>query len=191
MIVLASSSIYRQQILKNAGLAFTSFSPNINETPQENETAEMLVERLARNKADAHKNHNDFAIGSDQVAVFNKNILGKPHTHEKAFAQLKSFSDQEVIFYTGLAVKHKNQIKSLVEKTTVKFRQLSDELIDHYLKIEKPYDCAGSFKSEGVGILLFQSIKGRDPNSLIGLPMIGLNELFIEFGVDLLLKTQK
>lgn len=189
-LTLASTSIFRQAILEKLTLPFHCVSPNVDETAIEAETAQELVSRLAIAKAQAGSKLVDkgYVIGSDQVACFEKSILGKPHTHENAVAQLSQFSGNKVTFYTGLCLHHKesNQSEVLVETFNVHFKTLSEYQINQYLLAEQPYGCAGSFKSEGLGILLFKQLEGRDPNALIGLPLIGLAELFDRFNLDLL-----
>jgi len=187
-IVLASSSVYRQQLLQTLGLPFTACSPDIDESPLAGESPRELVVRLAKAKARALAD--DFPdaliIGSDQVALIDETLLTKPHTHVNAFAQLRRCSGREVEFSTGLCLLNAATgiDESLVEPFRVKFRELSDEQIDGYLKKEEPFDCAGSFKSEGLGIALFESLDGRDPNSLVGLPLIALVGLLDKMGVD-------
>ncbi len=189
-LVLASSSPYRAQLLKKLGLPFIQASPDIDESPLMGEPPEELVVRLATEKAQAlasqHPNH--LIIGSDQVACFNGQILGKPGGHQRAKEQLSAFSGHKVEFCTGLCVFNSQSKKtqtSLV-RYWVHFRTLQDAQIDTYLKKEQPYDCAGSFKSEGLGIALFAAMEGDDPNSLIGLPLIELNTLLLNEQVDAL-----
>jgi septum formation protein len=187
-ILLASSSIYRHQLLQQLGMDFECASPDIDESPLPNESARDLVARLAKEKA--HKLAQDFnnhlIIGSDQVAVFDENIIGKPHNHTQAVEQLMQFSGKEITFLTGLCLLNSqtNQYQLSVESCTVQFRDLAQHQIENYLNKEKPYDCAGSFKSEGLGIALFQSISANDPNTLIGLPLIKLTDMLIKEGVD-------
>ena len=189
-LLLASSSPYRRQLLEKLQLNFDWDKPEIDETPEEGESPEDLVLRLASVKAQAlaSKYPQHLIIGSDQVAVFNQNIIGKPGDHEKAFAQLRSFSGNKVIFYTGLCLfnPHTQTCHTHFETYQVHFRNLSDAQIENYLQREKPYDCAGSFKSESLGISLFQSLEGRDPNSLIGLPLIALVDLLEKEGIGVL-----
>ncbi len=188
-IVLASTSPFRKALLDKFQLTFSTCKPETDETPFENEQPEQLVARLAQLKAQAGaKAHpNSFVIGSDQVAVVKGVILGKPGTEEKAHQQLAMLSGQAVTFYTGLTLVSPNhEIKTIVEPFIVHFRQLSAEEITAYIKKEQPLNCAGSFKSEALGICLFDKLEGRDPNTLIGLPLIALNELFAGFGVNLL-----
>lgn len=191
-LILASTSPYRRAILDNLHLHFTTARPEIDETPRPDESAVALVERLAVEKAFAVTAPQDaFVIGSDQVAELDGQILGKPLTAERAFAQLKACSGREVTFHTGLCLRRGQTHKSLVEPFRVRFRTLQDAEILHYIEQEQPLDCAGAFKSEGLGILLFAALQGRDPNALIGLPVIALNELFREYGIDLLAHAKR
>lgn len=187
-LLLASSSIYRRQLLQKLGLAFDWASPDIDENHHPGESPTQLVHRLAEAKAhrlaSTHPNH--LIIGSDQVATLDNCILGKPHTHINAVMQLRSFRQREVTFLTGLCLFNPatTRIQTSVESYTVKFRNLSDDQIENYLQREKPYDCAGSFKSEGLGICLFEQLAGDDPNALIGLPLIALIRMLAAEGVD-------
>ncbi len=187
-ILLASSSIYRRQLLQKLGLAFEWASPDIDERHQPDESPTHLVHRLAEAKAHrlASTYPNHMIIGSDQVAVIDDQILGKPHTHTAAFAQLSSFRQRQVSFLTGLCLLNPitNRTQTSVETYKVKFRNLSDEQIENYLQREQPYDCAGSFKSEGLGICLFEQLEGDDPNILIGLPLIALTRMLANEGID-------
>ena len=180
-LILASTSPYRKQLLEKLHLPFTTDKPFVDETPIPNETAVQLVERLAIAKAQAlvSKHPNALIIGSDQVCVNNNVILGKPGNFDTAFAQLRAASNKSITFYTGLALINSTtgNTQFLVEPFTVKFRQLTDLMIKNYLEKEQPYNCAGSFKSEGYGVVLFDSLEGKDPNSLIGLPLISLIKL--------------
>jgi MAF protein len=190
-IILASSSPYRQTILKKLQIPFTCIAPNINESAVSGESISAQVERLAKMKALAiaatKTNVNSYVIGSDQLASFNGQVLGKPGDFVTAKQQLTRFSGQTVKFYTGLCLVHsaKNQLAQIVETFDVTFKHLTEEQISTYLRIEQPYDCAGSFKCEGLGIALFESLNGRDPNTLIGLPLIALIDLFNNLSVDL------
>lgn len=186
-IILASTSPFRKAILDNLGIPFTTAKPETDETPQNGETAAQLVERLAAAKAAAIKaDNNTFIIGSDQVATIDGDILGKPHTVENAIAQLSRFSGRKVTFLTGLCLKKGTTSHTIVEPFDVHFRDLTETDIRTYIEKEQPLNCAGSFKSEGLGILLFSKLSGRDPNALIGLPVIALNELFQKYNVNLL-----
>lgn len=193
-ILLASSSPYRRELLTRLGLPFGWASPNIDESPHINEGADSLVKRLSFAKAKAltaeYPNH--LIIGSDQVAVLGDQIIGKPHTYEHAFAQLRAASNKEVIFKTGLCLFNTatNEAQISLEVFRVHFRALSDEQIHHYLTIEQPFDCAGSFKYEGLGIALFTKLIGDDPNTLAGLPLIRLVDMLKDAGIDPLLLAQ-
>ena len=186
-IILASTSIYRKALLEKIHVEFKTEKPNVDETPLNNETAIQLVERLAIKKAHAitASNPNSLVIGSDQVCMNNGVILGKPHHFENAFQQLKNASGKAITFYTGLALINSKtgNIQSLVETYVVHFRELNDEMITAYLEKETPYNCAGSFKSEGYGISLFDRFEGKDPNSLVGLPLISLIKMLENEGV--------
>ena len=189
-LVLGSTSPFRKSILEKLNLAFECAKPNIDETALKNETPQALVERLAIEKAKAVAKEfpNALIIGSDQVAVCDGEILGKPHNFENGVKQLTKFSDKNVTFYTGLCVYDSFNDKSisLIEPFIVHFNQLSQTEIESYLKAEQPYNCAGSFKSEGLGICLFKKLEGDDPNSLIGLPLIKLVEILKQHGLDVL-----
>ncbi|MBL0711278.1 MAG: septum formation inhibitor Maf [Colwellia sp.] len=189
-LVLGSTSPFRKSILEKLNLPFECAKPNIDETALKDETPQSLVERLAIEKAQAvADNFTDaLIIGSDQVAVCNGEILGKPHNVENGIKQLTLFSNKAVTFYTGLCVLDSatNTIKSLIEPFVVHFNELSLTEIENYLKAEQPYNCAGSFKSEGLGICLFKKLEGDDPNTLIGLPLIKLVSLLKAHGVDVL-----
>lgn len=189
-LVLASTSPFRKQLLEKLHLPFLTEKPNINETPQQGETAQQLVERLAIEKAQAISPNvaDTLVIGSDQVCMNNGEILGKPGNFNNAFLQLKAASGKSITFYTGLALINSKtgNIQSLVEPFVVKFRELTDEMINNYLHKEEPYNCAGSFKSEGYGITLFEHFEGKDPNSLIGLPLISLIKMLENEGMQVL-----
>jgi len=190
-LYLASTSRYRQQLLAKLTDKFSCVKPDVDETPLPGEAAQELVARLALAKAQAVASTlaSGLVIGSDQVAVFNNAIIGKPHTVDKACEQLRLFSGQKVIFLTGLAVINATSgtQQVVVEPFAVHFRNLSDAEITAYVQKEQPLDCAGSFKSEGLGISLFSRLEGDDPNSLIGLPLIRLNQMLMNEGINLLL----
>lgn len=190
-ILLASSSPYRRALLTKLGLTFDWASPDIDESALKDETPDALVQRLSMEKAKtlAPAHPDKLIIGSDQVAVLGNLILGKPHTHERAFEQLREASGKVVTFKTGLCLLNAStgKVQIAVENFQVHFRELSDSQIHHYLRHEKPYDCAGSFKSEGLGIGLFSRLSGDDPNTLIGLPLIRLIEMLNNEGIDPLL----
>ncbi|RUO79417.1 Maf family protein [Pseudidiomarina taiwanensis] len=187
-IVLASTSPYRRELLEKLGLPFSTAAPDCDETPLVGEQAADLVQRLAYQKAASlqaeYPQH--LIIGSDQVAYCNGQIMGKPHTIERAQQQLRELSGQTVTFLTGLAVvdSSQSQHKVCVDRFEVKFRSLTEAEIVRYIELEQPLNCAGSFKSEGLGICLFEALHGDDPNSLIGLPLIRLLEMLRGFGVN-------
>jgi len=177
-LVLASTSPFRKEILNKLGIAFETAAPDIDESAIDNEMPEQLVRRLAELKAKAvaeiYPKH--LIIGSDQVAIIDGKILGKPHNHERAVEQLSNASGKTVRFLTGLCLY--NSATGISQTETVPFdvvfRELSASQIENYLLAEKPYNCAGSFKSEALGITLFEKLLGDDPNTLIGLPLIRL-----------------
>lgn len=186
-LVLGSTSPFRKALLEKLGIPFSTYSPEVDETPHAGETAEELVYRLSVAKARAVANDKPDAlvIGSDQVAVIDGEILGKPGSHEKAMEQLRNASGKAVVFLTGLCLLNSKTGKAQTEVVpfTVHFRELSDEQIENYLKSEEPYNCAGSFKSEALGISLFERLEGDDPNTLIGLPLIRLVRLLENEGM--------
>jgi MAF protein len=171
-------------------MEFLSVSPNVDESHLSDESAEALVQRLALDKAQAvAESHADaLIIGSDQVATIDGQILGKPGSHERAVEQLAQASGKRVNFLTGLCLLNSATGRSQVacEPFYVDFRELSSSQIDNYLRREQPYNCAGSFKSEGLGITLFQRLQGEDPASLIGLPLIRLVDMLQNEGIDVL-----
>ncbi|OZB17114.1 MAG: septum formation inhibitor Maf [Marinobacter sp. 34-60-7] len=194
-LLLASSSPYRRQLLARLGLPFQWASPNIDEAPQPGESPASLAVRLATGKAQAlaARYPGKLIIGSDQVAALpDGTLLNKPGSHERAAAQLARSSGQTVRFYTGLAVldARDSTLHSHCELFDAHFRDLTNEEIEHYLQTEQPYDCAGSFKMEGLGIALFRGLEGRDPNSLIGLPLIALIDLLRQLGLNPLTRGQ-
>lgn len=180
-LVLASTSRYRKMVLEKLGVPFKTVRPEVDETPLANETAIKLVTRLSELKARAviTEFSNALIIGSDQVAVLDEKILGKPGNYERAHEQLRLLSGNTVIFHTGLCLLNSATGTTQIEVVDYKvnFRDLSDSEIEHYLKQDEPYDSAGSFKSEGLGIALFKSMTGEDPNALIGLPLIKLTTM--------------
>ena len=177
-LVLGSSSPFRKMLLERLMVPFETSNPDIDESALDGETPIELVERLAIEKAKAvTKDHpNSLIIGSDQVALHGSDVVGKPHTHERAVEQLRSASGKKITLYTGLALVNSNtgNIQSEVVPFTVHFKQLSEHIIESYLRKEEPYNCAGSVKSEGLGIALMERFDGDDPNALIGLPLIRL-----------------
>ena len=187
-LVLGSTSPFRREILQKLDIPFSTAAPDIDESPEDQEKPQDLVQRLAELKARAvaaqYSEH--LIIGSDQVAVIDGKILGKPGSHEKAVDQLQQASGQTVNFYTGLCLFNSasGAMQSDVVPFDVVFRTLTRSEIDNYLHKEKPYHCAGSFKSEGLGIALFERLQGDDPNTLIGLPLIRLISMLKNEGVD-------
>lgn len=178
-LVLASTSAYRRQLLERFGLPFTVAGPNVDESPLPGESAVDLVQRLARSKADAvaQRHPKSLVIGSDQLALCGRDLLGKPGSGERAIAQLKSLSGQRVTFNTAVHVinTQTGADEGHLDVTTVHFRQLTDEEIKRYVSRDKPYDCAGGFKVEALGISLFSRVESQDPTGLVGLPLIWLS----------------
>ena len=189
-LVLASSSPYRRLLLQRLQLPFVCASPDIDETPLANEQVQDMTLRLANAKARAltARYPDALIIGSDQACVLDgeTGIIGKPGNFERARQQLRACSGRSVNFHTALVLlnSHTGQAHSTQDVFTVKFRQLSDAEIDRYLQLEQPYDCAGSFKAEGLGIALFDGMAGNDFHSLIGLPLISLCQLLRQNGLD-------
>lgn len=188
-LVLASTSPFRAELLQRLSLPFETFAPEIDETPLPGESPTAMVRRLTAAKADAARSYYPahLVIASDQCAVCNGDIIGKPGTHEKAVAQLSGFAGKEVRFLTGLALLNTNTGKMQLDVVPfgVWFRKLTTTQIERYLRKEQPYNCAGSFKSEGLGITLFEKMAGDDPNALIGLPLIQLTSFLLHEGVAL------
>ena len=191
-LILASTSPYRRELLKKLQLPFECAAPAVDELPLPSEPPRQLVLRLAQAKAKAlaERYPNHLIIGSDQVCVLDGKITGKPHTEENARQQLRKASGHVVTFYTGLALYNSanGHLQTECEPFDVHFRQLSDAEIANYIKKEQPLNCAGSFKSEGLGITLFDRLEGRDPNTLIGLPLIALTKMLRHEGMNPLLK---
>lgn len=189
-LVLASTSIYRAQLLSILQIPFETTAPNVDETPLAGENAKQTAERLSRLKAQAVSKNFPTAliIGSDQVALLEGQQLGKPYTHDNAVQQLRAMRGKTVDFYTALTLYNakNNTIQTEIDETKVSFRQSSDEEIERYLIKEQPYHCAGSAKSEGLGIALISRIEGNDPNALIGLPLIKLVSMLKREGVSIL-----
>ncbi len=172
------------------GLPFVCAAPNIDESPIDNETPQQLVARLAEQKAQAvaADHPNSLIIGSDQVAILDGDIIGKPGDHAHAIKQLSRASGKTVTFHTGLSLynSHTQLSQTEVVPFTVHFRELTASQIENYLQKEQPYNCAGSFKSEGLGISLFEKLEGDDPNTLIGLPLIRLIKMLENQGVKII-----
>ena len=188
-LILASTSMYRQQLLSRLALDFINAAPEIEELEKEGETPENLAKRLAEEKATAlvEKFPEHLIIGSDQVASCEGEILGKPGDFLTACQQLLRQSGRTVDFYTGVAVLNSKTGRCLTacDITQVQFRVLSDIEIQTYLNIERPFDCAGSFKAEGLGICLFEKIHSEDPTGLIGLPLIKTTSLLKAQGLKI------
>lgn len=198
-LVLGSTSRYRRELLERLGLPFEVRAPDVDETPRAGEAPPALAVRLANAKAvavavasanvGAHASVRDVVvIGSDQVADLAGRALGKPGTHERAQEQLRAMSGQTVLFHTAVAISRPatGQFWEAVDTVRVRMRVLSDQEIDTYLRLEQPYDCAGSAKVEGLGIALLDRIESDDPTSLIGLPLITVARLLREAGLDVL-----
>lgn len=189
-LVLASGSPYRRQLLDKLGLTYEWRAAKINEQAQEHELPEALALRLARQKASKLASHfpSHLIIGSDQVAVLDGEILGKPGDFKTAQRQLTAMSGKTLHFFTGLCLLNSasKQKQLCCETYSVSFRSLSQTEIANYLMREQPFDCAGSFKAEGLGISLFEKMTGDDPNTLIGLPLIALITLLKAEGVEIL-----
>ena len=183
-IVLASTSPFRRELLARLGLPFEIADPATDETALPGETPEATSLRLSEEKARAVTTHfpDALIIGSDQVACLDGRVFGKPGTHEKAVKQLQTMRGRTVNFYTGLCLLNARTGRARVRgvPTLVTFRNLSDSEIENYLYKEQPYNCAGSAKSEGLGIAIIARIEGEDPNALIGLPLIALCDLLRE-----------
>jgi MAF protein len=189
-LVLASSSPFRRALLERLEIPFDHCSPEIDEHRQPGEPADALVARLARDKARAVADRfpAHWIIGSDQVAVTaTGEILGKPGTRAHAIEQLQRLSGERVRFPTALCLydSASGDLQETVETTVVQFRELSREQIEHYVDREEPFNCAGSFRCEGLGIVLFESLEARDPNALIGLPLMALTDMLASAGLVL------
>ncbi len=189
-LVLASTSPFRRELLQRFGIAFDTASPDVDETRHAAEPPEALVRRLAEAKAravaTAYPAH--LIIGSDQVAVLDGNVLGKPGDHTNAVAQLRAASGKRVTFLTGLCLYNSAADRAQVDVVpfAVEFRTLSEAQVESYLRREQPYNCAGSFKSEGLGVTLFRGMHGDDPTALIGLPLIRLVDMLDQEGFQIL-----
>ena len=189
-IVLGSTSPFRKALLERLCIDFVCDSPDIDETPLEDEAIEQMVVRLAIKKAQAiaHRHPDSLIIGSDQSAMLNGEKLSKPGNFDNAFRQLSRASGQKITFQTGLCLLNSTtgNIQSCCVPYTVVFKVLSARTIENYLHKEEPYNCAGSFKSEGLGIALFERFEGDDPNALIGLPLIQLVNFLNNEGFSIL-----
>ena len=187
-LILASTSRYRRDLLQRLRVSFDVVSPEVDETPTPGEAPKALAERLAMAKAVAvaTKNPDAVVIGSDQVAELDGMSIGKPHTHDRAIEQLQAMSGRRVVFHTAVAVvrRDRDYARGLLAPVVVTFRSLDDAEIERYLRAEQPYDCAGSAKSEALGIALLAAIESDDPTALVGLPLIRTCTLLREAGLD-------
>ena len=187
-LILGSTSRYRRELLSRLRLAFDVQAPNVDETPEPGEAPADLAQRLALAKARevAARFPDAVVIGSDQVADLNGECIGKPGTHERAIAQLRRMSGCSVVFQTAVAVVRcaTGREATALVPVTVRFRSLTNAEIECYLRLEEPYDCAGSAKSEGLGIALLGSLESSDPTSLVGLPLIATCALLRGAGID-------
>jgi len=186
-LILASSSAYRRELLGRLHLPFEAIAPHIDETPLPGEAPEATALRLARAKAEAIAllHPGALVIGSDQVATLDGAQIGKPGDHARALAQLQTMRGREVVFHTALCLWDGRDGSAQVENVQVfvRFRDLPDAELDAYLRIEQPYDCAGSAKNEGLGIALLERIDSSDPTALTGLPLIALTGMLRRAGV--------
>lgn len=185
-VVLASSSPYRRSLLSRCLDDFKTLSPDIDETPEPGVSADVVAATLARQKAEAVSGtqRDALIIGSDQLAILNNRILGKPGNHQNAIEQLLAASGHSVEFLTAVCIldpqnRHRYEY---MDRTTVRFRRFDRRLAEGYLRQDEPYDCAGSFRIEGAGVVLFESVKTEDPTALIGLPMIWVAGRLLELG---------
>jgi septum formation protein len=187
-LILASTSRYRRELLQRLRLAFDVMSPQVDESPRPGESPAALAQRLAMAKAQAvaRQRPDAVVIGSDQVADLAGEPIGKPGNHERAVAQLRAMRGRTVVFQTAVAVVRADTgyDRVLLAPVTVRFRDLHDDEIEHYLRTEAPYDCAGSAKCETLGIALLDAIESDDPTALIGLPLIRTARLLREAGLD-------
>jgi septum formation protein len=185
-LLLASTSRYRRELLGRLGLPFESRAPATDESALPGEPPERMAARLAEAKARSIAERDAIVIGSDQVASLDGRLLRKPGRHDVALAQLEDCQGKTVVFHTGVCVLDTRSGRSWshVDRTDVRFARRAARELDRYLAIEQPYDCAGSFKSEGLGVALFESIESRDPTALIGLPLIWLAGALKDAGLD-------
>lgn len=191
-LILASGSAYRRQLLERLQIPFITRSPDIDEAPLPGESALHTALRLARQKAEAVAAHDDnvIVIGSDQVALLDQQQIGKPGNHQNALNQLRRMQGRTVVFHTALCVLDRRYAGSATPSqfcsvdSAVTFRTLPDAQLDRYLRIEQPYDCAGSAKNEGLGIALISAITSSDPTALTGLPLIALTSMLMQLGME-------
>lgn len=187
ILVLGSSSIYRRRLLQNLGLPFKTLSPDVDESPMPGELPADMARRLATLKAQyaATRFPDALVIGADQVGMLGTRWIGKPADHAEAVAQLTAASGRRMVLYTGIALldARSGRLQQDVVPFEVEFRELDPRLIERYLRAEKPYDCCGSVRAEGMGIALLRSLRGDDPNALIGLPLIRLIDMLQREGI--------
>lgn len=196
-LVLASSSPYRRaQLERQFRVPIVSISPDINESALTGESASQTAIRLSEEKAEAvaeKVNRNSVIIAGDQTAEFDGSLLRKPGSRKATQEQLRNFSNKSLTFYSGVCLMHLSKgIKmSKITATEVRFRSLTQSQIEGYIDLDQPFDCVGAFKNESSGILLFDFIKSTDPSALTGLPLIALNEMLLDIGIDILEMSQK
>ncbi len=197
-LILASGSAYRRALLSRLGLPFDVFSPDIDESPLPTETPAQTALRLAKKKAEAiaARFPETLVIGSDQVATLDGEQIGKPGDHDRALSQLQKMRGREVVFHTALCLLDGRagcpiRLQTQSVQTLVRFRSLSDTELDAYLRIEQPYDCAGSAKNEGLGIALLERVRSDDPSALTGLPLIALSSMLRAAGVRFFLHHER
>ncbi len=185
-LILASTSPYRKLLLERLELPFDVVAPDVEETAAPGETPHALAARLAAEKADSVTASDAIVIGSDQVASVNGRVLRKPGTHDRALRQLSACQGRTAVFDTAAAIVDKRNGKrwQTTDRTEVEFAELDDNVLDAYLRREQPYDCAGGFKAEGLGISLFGRIRSDDPTALLGLPLIWVARTLAEAGLD-------
>lgn len=188
-IILATESAYKQSLFKRLNLEFSAKAANVDETPLIDETARNMAGRLAKTKALEIKRVRDtpdqWIIGADQTAQCNEVLVSKPSSHEQAVQDLHQYAGNILDFYTAVYVATpEGEDEHFIDKTSVKFRDLTSDEIENYLRIEKPYDCAGAFKAEGLGISLFEYMTSSDPTALIGLPLIWLGNFLRSQGFN-------
>jgi len=192
-LILASSSAARAQVLGKLAIPFEQIPPDIDETPSSDESPQQLVKRLAIAKAYkvAKQYDNAFVIGADQVAMINNKPVGKPITVTRAIEQLLQVSGQRITFYSGICLidTYSGKIQSCLESYTIHFKSFDRRMASAYVAKDHPLQCAGSFRSEGLGIALTERYEGADPNTIIGLPLIRLVAMFEACGINILLKS--
>ncbi|WP_368562002.1 nucleoside triphosphate pyrophosphatase [Pseudoxanthomonas sp. UTMC 1351] len=186
-LLLASTSRYRRELLERLRLPFHIARPDVNETALPGESTAILTQRLARAKAEAiaSQHPGSWVIGADQAAELDGQPLGKPGHRAGAIAQLTAMSGRQVQFRTAVCLLRGDQALETLDTTTVRFRALTQAEIERYVDAEQPFDCAGSFKAEGLGIVLFEAIESRDPTALVGLPLIALAGMLRDAGFEL------